>query len=256
MSAWPYGILCPAAFAASLLTLFSGFGLGTVLTPVFCLFFPPQDAVAMTAVVHFANNVFKLGLLGRHADRGVVLRFGLPAVPAAFVGALLLRGLAQAAPLARYSLAGLACEVTALKLALGLLMAGFAILEARGGDIPALPSGNLALGGVLSGFLGGLSGHQGALRSAFLLHCGLSKETFLGTGIAIACLVDLARLTVYGWPGTVSGAWGPMAATSLAAFAGAFLGARLLTKVTFRGTQAAVAGMMLLISAGLAAGLL
>ena len=56
-----------AAGLASALTLFSGFGLGTVLTPVFALFFPVPLAVAATAVVPFANNLFKLALLAHQA---------------------------------------------------------------------------------------------------------------------------------------------------------------------------------------------
>ena len=79
-----------AALFAAGLTLFSGFGLGTLLTPVFALFFPLPLAIAGTAVVHLANNVFKLGLLVKHADWRVVWRFGLPAMAAAVLGALLL----------------------------------------------------------------------------------------------------------------------------------------------------------------------
>jgi uncharacterized protein len=40
------------AFLAGGLTLFSGFGLGTLLMPVIALFFPVEVAVAITAVVH------------------------------------------------------------------------------------------------------------------------------------------------------------------------------------------------------------
>ena len=55
----------------------------------------------------------------------------------------------------------------------------------------------LIIGGILSGFFGGLSGHQGALRSAFLIKSNLGKEAFIATGIVIACMVDLSRLGVY-----------------------------------------------------------
>jgi len=55
----------------------------------------------------------------------------------------------------------------------------------------------LFVGGAVSGFFGGLSGHQGALRSIFLVRSGLSKEGFIAMGIIIACLVDLTRLPVY-----------------------------------------------------------
>jgi uncharacterized membrane protein YfcA len=78
------------AFAAAMLTFFSGFGLGTLLAPVFMLFFPIELSIALTALVHFANNLFKLALVGRHAQRAVLLRFGLPAVLAALLGAWLL----------------------------------------------------------------------------------------------------------------------------------------------------------------------
>lgn len=79
-----------AAVLAAGLTLFSGFGLGTILMPVFALFFPVPLALAATAVVHLANNLFKLGLMARRADWRVVLRFGAPAAFAAFAGAGLL----------------------------------------------------------------------------------------------------------------------------------------------------------------------
>ena len=61
-----------AALLASTLTLFSGFGLGTMMTPVFALFFPLPLAIAATAVVHLASNLFKVGLLARNADARVL----------------------------------------------------------------------------------------------------------------------------------------------------------------------------------------
>jgi uncharacterized membrane protein YfcA len=53
------------ALLASLLTFFSGFGLGTILTPVMVFFFPIEVAIALTGVVHFTNNIFKLILGGK-----------------------------------------------------------------------------------------------------------------------------------------------------------------------------------------------
>ena len=82
-----YLIVCLAALAGSGLTLFSGFGLGTILVPVFGLFFEVEVAIALTAIVHLLNNLFKLTLLGKHANREVLLRFGVPSVLAAFLGA-------------------------------------------------------------------------------------------------------------------------------------------------------------------------
>jgi uncharacterized membrane protein YfcA len=61
------------ALAASLLTFFSGFGLGTILTPFMAIFFPVETAIALTGIVHLLNNLFKFVLVRRHVDWPVVL---------------------------------------------------------------------------------------------------------------------------------------------------------------------------------------
>lgn len=161
-----YAAVCSAALVASGLTLFSGFGLGTLLMPVVALFFPVEVAIGLTALVHLANNLFKLGLMGKKADRGALLRFGVPAVVMAFLGAGLLAWMSDAAPLFRYQALGRERAVSALNLTVGLLILGFVALELspRFAKL-ALPPQYLPLGGALSGFFGGLSGHQGAFRS-------------------------------------------------------------------------------------------
>ena len=85
-----YIVICLVALIGSGLTLFSGFGLGTLLVPVFGLFFPIPIAIALTAIVHFLNNIFKLFLVGKHVDKQIVYRFGLPSIIAAFIGAYIL----------------------------------------------------------------------------------------------------------------------------------------------------------------------
>ena len=113
-------------------------------------------------------------------------------------------------------------------------------------------------GGLFSGFFGGLSGHQGALRSMFLVRSGLSKESFIATGIIIACMVDVSRLAVYG-----SGNFGVtqteiyiVAAGTLSAFAGAFLGSKLVKKVTLKSLQFFVAAMLMVFALFLGAGII
>lgn len=254
-----YAVLPIVAALATALTLFSGFGLGTIMLPVFAAFFPLDAAVAMTAVVHLGANLSKLVLMGRHADRGGIVRFGVPAVLATLVGAWALTRLAHLEPLATYTLAGRTFSVTPVKLCVGVLVVGFALLDV----IPRLaglrfPPRLLPLGGVLSGFFGGLSGHQGALRSLFLVRSGLGKEAFIGTGVVIACLVDLTRLGVYA--GHFGGAetrenWALVALTTAAAVVGAVVGARLVEKVTLKGVQVGVAAALVVFGVLMAAGL-
>ncbi len=180
-------------------TLFSGFGLGTILMPVFALFFPVPLAIAATAVVHFANNIFKFGLMAKQADWRTVARFGVPAAIAAIVGASLLTWFDRMPIVAHYTISGSVYEITAVEAVIGVLIVVFALLELwpRFQTLAFSPRW-LPFGGVLSGFFGGLSGNQGALRSAFLLKAGLSKEAFVATGVVSAVIVDAVRLITYG----------------------------------------------------------
>ncbi len=246
------------AFVAAILTFFSGFGLGTILTPVLMAFFPVDLAIALTGVVHFFNNIFKLLLVGRQADRAVLLRFGIPAVAAAVIGAYLMLNLTDLKPLFDYQLFGKTFEVYPLKLLIALLLIVFASMDL----IPyfnRLQFGRdkLALGGALSGFFGGLSGNQGALRSAFLIKAGLSKEAFIGTAVVVSTFVDFTRLSVYATRFAQAGLGDNLsliAIATLSAIAGAYLGNKLLKKVTLRFLQLVVAIMLILLSIALGMG--
>jgi uncharacterized membrane protein YfcA len=255
-----YLVICTVALLASALTFFSGFGLGTLLLPAFALFFPIEQAVALTAVVHFLNGLFKLVLVGRHADRQVVIRFGLPAIAMSFLGAWILVWLAGIEPVYSYSVFGQLVSVTPVKLVVGLLLLLFASLELLP-QFRSLSFGAkyMPLGGILSGFFGGLSGMQGALRSAFLSRAGLSKEAFIATGVVIASLIDISRLVIYS--STLSREstqfnYGLLAAAVLAAFLGAVLGNNYLKKMTMPGVQRVVAVMLFVVALGLVSGLL
>jgi uncharacterized membrane protein YfcA len=254
-----------AAAGASFLTLFSGFGLGTLLLPVFALFLPIELAVAATAVVHGANNVLKVALLGRHADLGLVLRFGVFAILAAFGGVYVLGLLSDMPALATYTALGRSAVVTPIGLTMGLLMAAFAVFELH----PRFRSLEfdrryLPIGGVLSGFFGGLSGHQGALRSAFLAKVGIEPPAFVGTNAVIGLAVDLVRISAYAailfggelpeLAGSREGAL--VLAGTLAAFAGVLVGKRLVHEVTMRTVQRVTGAMLLLVAVFLGSGLI
>lgn len=253
-----YLVVGLVALLASGLTFFTGFGLGTLLMPAFALFFAVEVAVAMTALVHLLNGLFKLVLVGREVDLRVAVRFGLPAVAAAMLGAKLLVWLADLPALHTYTALEREFQVTPAGLGVGVLMLLFALVElAPGTKKLAVDPRYLPLGGLVSGFFGGLSGHQGAFRSAFLVRCGLTPARFVATGAAIAVTVDLTRLSVYAprllaleWP-----AHGPLIGAAVAcAFSGALLGNRLLKKVTLGALQIVVSVLLFVIGLGLIAG--
>lgn len=259
-----YLLVAAAALLASGLTLISGFGLGTLLLPVMALLFPLQIAIAATALVHLANNLLKLALVGRHADRAVVARFGVAAGVAAIAGAASVGMLADLPALAAYSLLGAERQVDPLDLVIGLLIVSSALLELnpRFGKL-SFDRIYLVPGGLLSGFFGGLSGNQGALRAAFLVRAGLGKLGFVGTSVVCSIIVDTVRILIYGLTfaaidrSTLPDEVLPMVVTAvLAAFTGAVLGVRLLQKITWRSVQLTVAAMMIVAGLALAGGLL
>ncbi len=255
-----YLVICSVAFLASGLTFFSGFGLGTLLLPAFAVFFPVERAVALTGIVHFLTGAYKLALVWRHIDWGVVLRFGVPAILGALVGAWALVAISDAPPIFSYEAFGRAWRVMPVKLVIGFLLLFFAAAEA----LPAFhsvtfPARYLPLGGVLSGFFGGLAGMQGAVRSAFLVKAGLSKEGYVATGSSVAFLIDVSRLSVYASFILSQHAeldYKLLTAAVIAAFAGATLGAKYLSKVTMGGIQKLVAVLLFLVALGLISGFL
>ena len=253
-------IISLAAFLTAILTFFSGFGLGTILTPVFMVFFPVDLAIALTGLVHFFNNLFKLGLVGGHANKEVLIRFGIPAVLAAILGSWLMMNMSGWEPLLSYQAFGRVFEIYPIKLTVSVLLIFFAAMDLLP-YFKHLQFGKekLPIGGVLSGFFGGLSGNQGALRSAFLIKAGLSKESFIGTAVVISTFVDLTRLSVYARGLTYSDFvtnWLLIAVATLSAITGAFLGNKLLKKVTLQALQTVVAVLLILLSLALGLGLL
>ena len=251
-------IICAVAFFASILTFFSGFGLGTILTPVFAVFFPIEIAVSLTAIVHFLNNIFKLTLVGLPKEKEIIIKFGIPSLLFAFLGAFVLVYLSSTL---QSEISLLSHFVTTpVKIVIGSLILSFIILEA----LPFIKKITfdkkyLLIGGALSGFFGGLSGNQGALRTMFLSKSNLTKEAFISTGITIACMVDISRLIVYSenyFSKTVPDNIHLLIPATLSAFVGAFIGSKFLKKVTMGFIQLVVSILLITLSVLLILGII
>lgn len=255
-----------AALIASTLSFYSGFGLGTLLMPVLAVFMPLPAAIAATAVVHGSNNLFKIMMVGARAEKELVLKFGLPAIVAALAGAWSLHIFtALSGEIAwQWEPFGRIAVITPLKLLLAALMMGFALFDI----LPSLKSVKfdrryLPVGGLLSGFFGGLSGHQGALRSAFLVKVDVTPEAFVATNAVIGFMVDASRLAVYAYTifalGDASGLdfpGGVVAAAIAASVTGVLIGLKFLKKVTISTIQYITAAMLGLIALFLGAGII
>lgn len=255
-----YAIVAFTVLFGAVLTFFSGFGLGTLMLPVFSLFFPLPVAIGATAFVHLANNLFKFVLVYKHIHYSILLRFGLPAFMAAVVGGYLLDYFGKFPTLFSYQLNDQNFEITLLKIVIGSLMIFFALFDLS----PKLSKIKMhqrwiPLGGLLSGFFGGVSGHQGAFRSAFLTKAGLTKNEFIGTSNAIALIIDISRIFVYVKTldfAMLSDEKALLITGVVFAFIGTYFGKELLQKTTMKGIQYVVGAMLLILGGLFIAGIL
>ena len=169
-------------FLAAALTVPAGFGLSTMLTPVVLLMMGPHEAVAVVAVVHGAHNAGKFVTLRESVDLSAFRHYGVWLVAGSIIGALLQNQVPQDPLLA----------------VIGVFLVLLPILTlSESWTGYRIPEANDRVGGFGSGFMGGLSGHQGALRAMFLTRRLSDKMTYAATASVLALCVDLSRIPVY-----------------------------------------------------------
>lgn len=182
-------IIVVTPFLGALATFFTGFGLNTILVPVFMIYFDAPLAVLMAGIVHLCNNILKVALTARSIDWHLFRNFGLPALLFAVVGAQLLNTVKDT----------IGPQLTPV---FGGIFILFALLELFNWKLPLQGPWAMRIGGILSGFFGGFSGHQGALRALFLSKLKMEPIVFVATTAVISLMVDLTRVSVY-----FSGSW-------------------------------------------------
>ena len=177
-----------ATFLAAALTVPAGFGLATMITPVVFLWLEPHEAVAVVAIVHGSHNAWKLKVLRESVDYSAVRRFGWAMVVGALLGAAL-NTVVESEPLL-------------LVVGIALIILPLLSVSERWTNF-RLPEAEDRIGGFGSGFFGGLTGHQGALRAMFLQKRLPDKAEYAATAAVLALVVDLSRIPVYvalgGW---------------------------------------------------------
>jgi len=160
----------------------TGFGIGSLLTPVLALQVDTRLAVAAVSIPHLIGTSLRFALMHGGIDRRVLWSFGITSAAGGLAGALL-----QGAASSRW-----------LTVLFGILLLFAAVSEISGLARRMRFRGWVAwVAGALSGMLGGLVGNQGGIRSAALIGFDLRKELFVGTATAIALFVDGARVPVY-----------------------------------------------------------
>jgi uncharacterized membrane protein YfcA len=179
---WTDLLAVPVAICAGAIAAVTGFGIGSLLTPVLALQVDTRLAVAAVSIPHVVGTAVRFWYLQGGADRRVLWSFGLTSAAGGLAGAALHRWATS-----RW-LAGL----------FGVLLLFAAASEISGLARRMRFRGWVAwAAGALSGLLGGLVGNQGGIRSAALIGFGLSKRAFVATATAIGLFVDGARVPLY-----------------------------------------------------------
>jgi uncharacterized membrane protein YfcA len=212
---WLVGV---ASFAAGAIASVTGFGIGSILTPVLSVRIGVKLAVAAVAIPHVVATAQRFWTLRSHVDRRVLWGFGV----ASAIG-----GLAGAYVHTRTS-----TDALGLVFGIGVTLTGIAELT---GWMRRVRWGRRAawVAGTLSGALGGLVGNQGSIRTAALLGFEIPQQSFVATATAIALFVDGARVPVYlatEWRALAT-IWPLVLLMTITGVIGTALGTRMLGKI-------------------------
>ncbi|GAB6055887.1 sulfite exporter TauE/SafE family protein [Methanobacterium movens] len=221
-----------AAYLSEVAGTLAGFGSSTLFMPLALFLVDFRIALVMVAVLHISGNLGRLGFFKKGLNYRMLLIFGVPSVILTVVGAFLVDYVNQ----------------DILKFSLGLFLIFYVIWSLYKSDFKISPTPiSTALGGGLSGFLAGLIGTGGALRSAFLTGFGLKKEVYLATAAAIALGVDLTRLPIYLSQGFLQDKLFILIPfLVVAAITGSYTGKKLLSRISAEGFHRVVLGALLL----------
>ncbi len=205
------------AFGAEVVGTITGFGATTILLPVASLLYPLPQAIAYSALFHFLGTFWRSAFFAKKINWGLALRFGIPSLIAAYIGARLL----------------VLVDAQFLSHLLGVALIGYALYSLfKHRFLLPKQEGWLIGGGVITGFLAGLIGTAGAIRGAFLTAWKLPKEVYLGTGAVMGLGADILRLVAYRQTGLLNTSYTVGLVFLIVALGGTFVGAKLVKSVS------------------------
>jgi hypothetical protein len=225
-------LLC--AVAGGAVAAVSGFGIGSLLTPILAAQVGVKTAVAAVSIPHLTGTATRFWRMRRDVDRDVLRRFGIPSAAGGLAGALLNAWASN----------------PTLALVFGGLLVFAGASQISGQADRWRFRGRMAwLAGAASGFFGGLVGNQGGIRSAALLGFDVTKARFVATSTAVALLVDLVRVPVYIYVerDRIAAISGLVIVAIAGVIVGTFAGARLLAWIPERRFRQVVGTIILLL---------
>ena len=212
-----------AGIIAGGIAAISGFGIGSILTPLLSIKVGTKIAIAIVSLPHFLGTAIRFWVLRKNIDQKIFINFGISSIGGGLCGALLFWQTATPALTLIFSVILIFASLMEfsqgypIKISRSVLVSDKQTPVSNGlrlsnvleilmgqpwefsGLLQKIRVGKILalIGGFISGFLGGLVGNQGGIRSAVLLSFTLDRKTFIATATAIGVIVDLARMPVY-----------------------------------------------------------
>lgn len=219
-----------ASFAGGAVAAISGFGIGSLITPLLAARLGMRLAVPAVAIPHAFGTAVRFYLLRKNLDRRVMLTFGVASALGGLTGAIL-----------QIWLTG-----RILTIILGILLV-FSGLTGLLGIKLRFSRRGAYVAGATSGVLGGLVGNQGGIRAGALMGFEVSKEAFVATSTAVGLIVDGVRVPIYlaSSGRELLSIWPLVAMCTVAVILGTFAGRMLLGKIDEETFRKLVSGLIL-----------
>ncbi len=214
----------------------SGFGIGSLITPVLHLMVSTKLAVALVSIPHFIATAIRFWILRKFLDKRVFLGFGIMSAVGGLTGAVLHNYF----------------ETSALTLIFGSILIFSGLMGATNLSQKLRFHGITAwVVGCVSGVLGGLVGNQGGIRAGALLGFNMSKESFVATATATGLIVDMSRMPLYFWNENynILSNFKWILIPTLGVIIGTFLGTKLLKHVSEKKFRQIVSILIFLLGA-------
>ncbi|MBI2602399.1 MAG: sulfite exporter TauE/SafE family protein [Deltaproteobacteria bacterium] len=229
-------VLLAISVIAGAVAAISGFGIGSLITPVLSLSVGTKLAVALVSIPHLIATAIRFLILRSHLDKKLLVGFGLMSAVGGVSGALL----------------HAAFGTPALTLIFGLILVFSGFMGSTGfSERMKFRGAGAWIAGGVSGILGGMVGNQGGIRAAALLGFQVSKESFVATATAIGLVVDSSRIPVYLWAdwGGITDHLNWVTLCTVGVVVGTLLGTKLLKRLNERAFKRIVSGLIFLLGA-------
>lgn len=204
------------AFVSEILGTLSGFGSSTFFVPIALQIESFKLVLALTAILHCFGNFFKIFLFRKDFLWAHFYQMAIPSVVMTGIGALMT----------------VTFSTDLMTKILGAFLILFSIYSLFFKKKALLPKWLAIFFSALSGFLTGFIGTGGALRGLALSALQLPKNSFVALSSSIDIGGDFLRAFIYLKNGFMDWSqWFYLPLLAIAAFAGAHLGKRILSRI-------------------------